>query len=77
MTLVHALDPVDEFLVDNQLVEGLIAFGDIAVLYGAAKTGKSFLAVDLAVALSNGEVGLIVQSTLQRCCIGLERTLKA
>ena len=56
MTLVHALDPVDEFLVDNQLVEGLIAFGDIAVLYGAAKTGKSFLAVDLAVALSNGEV---------------------
>ena len=56
MTLVHALDPVDEFLVDNQLVEGLIGFGDIAVLYGAAKTGKSFLAVDLAVALSNGEV---------------------
>ncbi len=56
MTLIHALDPVDEFLVDNQLVEGLIAFGDIAVLYGAAKTGKSFLAVDLAVALSNGEV---------------------
>ena len=56
MTLVHALDPVDEFLVDNQLVEGLIASGDIAVLYGAPKTGKSFLAVDLAVALSNGEV---------------------
>ena len=56
MTLVHALDPVDEFLVDNHLVEGLIAFGDIAVLYGAAKTGKSFLAVDLGVALSNGEV---------------------
>ncbi len=56
MTLVHALDPVDEFLFDNQLVEGLIAFGDIAVLYGAAKTGKSFLAVDFALALSNGEV---------------------
>ena len=56
MTLIHALDPVDEFLVDNQLVEDLIAVGDIAVLYGAAKTGKSFLAVDLAVALSNGEV---------------------
>ena len=55
MTLVHALDPVDEFLVDNQLVEGLIASGDIAVLYGAPKTGKSFLAVDLAVALSNGD----------------------
>ena len=44
--LVHALDPVDEFLVDNQLVEGLIAVGDIAVFYGAAKTGKSFLTVD-------------------------------
>ena len=56
MTLIHALDPVDEFLVDNQLVEGLLAFGDIAVLYGAAKTGKSFLAVDLALALSNGEI---------------------
>ena len=56
MTLVHALDPVDEFLVDNQLVEGLIAFGDIAVLYGAAKTGKSFIAVDLALAISNGDV---------------------
>ena len=55
MTLVHALDPVDEFLIDNQLVEGLIASGDIAVLYGAPKTGKSFLAVDLAVALSNGD----------------------
>ena len=54
--LVHALDPVDEFLIDNQLVEGLIASGDIAVLYGAPKTGKSFLAVDLAVALSNGDV---------------------
>ena len=53
--LVHALDPVDEFLIDNQLVEGLIASGDIAVLYGAPKTGKSFLAVDLAVALSNGD----------------------
>ena len=37
--LVHALDPVDEFLVDNHLVEGLIAVGDIAVFYGAAKTG--------------------------------------
>ena len=36
VTLVHALDPVDEFLVDNQLVDGLIAFEDIAVLYGAA-----------------------------------------
>ena len=56
MTLIHAQDPVDEFLDDKQLVEGLIAVGDIAVLYGAAKTGKSFLAVDLAVALSNGEV---------------------
>ena len=54
--LVHALDPVDEFLVDNQLVEGLIAVGDIAVFYGAAKTGKSFLTVDLALSLSNGDV---------------------
>jgi hypothetical protein len=56
VTLVHALDPVDEFLVENELVEGLMASGDIAVLYGAPKTGKSFLAVDLAVALSNGDV---------------------
>ena len=54
--LVHALDPVDEFLIDNQLVEGLIAVGDIAVFYGAAKTGKSFLTVDLALSLSNGDV---------------------
>ena len=54
--LVHALDPIDEFLVDNQLVEGLIAVGDIAVFYGAAKTGKSFLTVDLALSLSNGDV---------------------
>ena len=54
--LVHALDPVDEFLVDNQLVEGLIAVGDIAVFYGAAKIGKSFLTVDLALSLSNGDV---------------------
>ena len=54
--LVHALDPVDEFLVDKQLVEGLIAVGDIAVFYGAAKTGKSFLTVDLALSLSNGDV---------------------
>ncbi len=54
--LVHALDPVDEFLVDNQLVEGLIAVGDVAVFYGAAKTGKSFLTVDLALSLSNGDV---------------------
>ena len=54
--LVHALDPIDEFLVDKQLVEGLIAVGDIAVFYGAAKTGKSFLTVDLALSLSNGDV---------------------
>ena len=53
--LVHALDPVDEFLIDNQLVEGLIAVGDIGVFYGAAKTGKSFLTVDLALSLSNGD----------------------
>ena len=59
--LVHALDPVDEFLVENYLVEGIIALGDIAVLYGAPKTGKSFIA----------------RSTLQRCCIGRERTLTA
>ncbi len=54
--LVHSLDPVDEFLVENYLVEGIIALGDIAVLYGAPKTGKSFIAVDLALAISNGDV---------------------
>ena len=56
MTLIHAQDPVDEFLDDKQLIEGLIAVGDIAVFYGAAKTGKSFLTVDLALSLSNGDV---------------------
>ena len=54
--LVHALDPVNEFLIENKVGEGLIAVGEIAVLQGAPKTGKSFLTVDLALSLSNGDV---------------------
>ena len=40
--LVHALDPVDEFLVDNQLVEGLIAVGDIAVFLWCGQDRQEF-----------------------------------
>ncbi|MCB0209363.1 MAG: AAA family ATPase [Anaerolineae bacterium] len=40
----------------NYLIDGIIASGDLAMIYGPPGCGKSFVAIDLAVSLALGEL---------------------
>lgn len=52
--LVSSLDDADEAF-DDELVEGCIGRGVMAVLYGDSNSGKTFLAIDLAARLNQSE----------------------
>ena len=50
-----SLDEIDDLPPLKWLIEGLVPAGSLAVLYGAPKVGKSFLALDWALCTAAGK----------------------
>jgi KaiC/GvpD/RAD55 family RecA-like ATPase len=55
VVMADALPPVDAHaLLEDELVEGILARDSLAVIYGESNCGKTFLALDLAASVSRG-----------------------
>lgn len=59
---IFADDIGDEYVLPDELVQGLITKGGTSVLYGDSNSGKTFLAVSLACAIARGDKWLGMQT---------------
>lgn len=67
---IHTMKEVESFPPLKRRVESLLPVQGIAALYGSAGIGKSFLALDLAIAIASGEnwFGKRINPTIVRYC---------
>lgn len=54
LSVVFADELPTEYTPPDELVEGLIAVGSLAIVYGDSNSGKTFFAIDLAAAVARG-----------------------
>ena len=70
---ILTVDQVLEMPIPDPLVHGILSKGDLAMVYGAPGSGKSFLVLDLALSVATGSTwaghattkGTVVYCTLE------------
>jgi putative DNA primase/helicase len=55
LDIISAEDIGDDYIPPDEVVQGLFVAGNTAVMYGASNSGKTFLAIEAARAVSSGD----------------------
>lgn len=55
LDIISAEEIGDEYIAPDEVVQGLFVAGNTAVLYGASNSGKTFLSLEIARAVSSGD----------------------